>query len=204
MPVCNKCLIEQPEENFFFSNRRTGRRFKSCKGCRKKYVEANKDSVNASKRRWESRNKEKFDAARRRWAQRNKARVRQNTRRYRRRNKLWARECCRRRQVVRKGAGGCHSILDWQLIMHLQDGCCAYCGEERTLTRDHVVPITRGGTDDAENIVGACRSCNAKKNNRTPAEFAFFILRNAEFCRPGLIDFAISIAKAAFPQLTAA
>lgn len=50
---------------------------------------------------------------------------------------------------------------------------CLYCGEEfpdEQLTRDHVVPLSRGGLDRWSNVVTACRSCNTRKGNRTPEE----------------------------------
>lgn len=51
---------------------------------------------------------------------------------------------------------------------------CAYCAQEHPrseLTRDHVLPKSRGGRDVWENIVTACRSCNhLKKRDRTPEE----------------------------------
>lgn len=50
---------------------------------------------------------------------------------------------------------------------------CLYCGgsfPRRMLTRDHVVPTSRGGKDTWSNVVTACRDCNCRKNNRTPEE----------------------------------
>ena len=45
-------------------------------------------------------------------------------------------------------------------------GGCAYCGAiEIPLQRDCVLPISRGGRYTVENIVPACRSCNASKSN---------------------------------------
>ncbi len=45
-------------------------------------------------------------------------------------------------------------------------GCCAYCGAATTaLQRDCVLPISRGGRYTLENVVPACRSCNASKSN---------------------------------------
>ena len=38
---------------------------------------------------------------------------------------------------------------------------------------DHVIPRSRGGQHTWENVVAACRRCNAKKENRTPAEAGF-------------------------------
>lgn len=49
------------------------------------------------------------------------------------------------------------------------DRRCAYCGLPPT-TRDHVMPRSRGGSDDSSNLVWACNRCNARKNNRTPEE----------------------------------
>ena len=52
---------------------------------------------------------------------------------------------------------------------------CQYCGERKAtaeLTFDHVIPRSRGGKTAWENIVIACRACNANKGARTPAEAA--------------------------------
>jgi 5-methylcytosine-specific restriction endonuclease McrA len=38
------------------------------------------------------------------------------------------------------------------------------------LTRDHLVPLSRGGTNDWTNVVTACSSCNTKKGNHLPEE----------------------------------
>lgn len=47
---------------------------------------------------------------------------------------------------------------------------CVYCGSKRNLTLDHVVPKSRGGTNDWTNLVTSCMKCNLKKANRTPEE----------------------------------
>ena len=45
-------------------------------------------------------------------------------------------------------------------------GGCAYCGAVGTgLQRDCVLPISRGGRYTVDNVVPACRSCNASKCN---------------------------------------
>jgi 5-methylcytosine-specific restriction endonuclease McrA len=43
---------------------------------------------------------------------------------------------------------------------------CQYCGSDRHLTVDHVVPRSRGGDDSWENVVAACAPCNLKKGDR--------------------------------------
>lgn len=50
---------------------------------------------------------------------------------------------------------------------------CQYCGVapgRPELTIDHVLPRSRGGETEWDNVVTACRSCNQRKGNRTPKE----------------------------------
>jgi 5-methylcytosine-specific restriction endonuclease McrA len=47
---------------------------------------------------------------------------------------------------------------------------CQYCGTGSHLTVDHVVPRSRGGETNWENIVTSCAPCNRRKGNRTPHE----------------------------------
>jgi len=50
---------------------------------------------------------------------------------------------------------------------------CAYCGghfKESELTRDHVLPTSKGGPDKWENVVTACEACNNWKADRTPEQ----------------------------------
>jgi len=46
---------------------------------------------------------------------------------------------------------------------------CQYCGNAAE-NLDHVVPRSRGGLHTWENVVAACRPCNARKGDRTPYE----------------------------------
>lgn len=75
------------------------------------------------------------------------------------------------RRARELGATGSHSETEWREKIALFGGCCAYCGEAKPLERDHKVPLARGGTDHIDNILPACRSCNARKHMRTPSEF---------------------------------
>ena len=51
---------------------------------------------------------------------------------------------------------------------------CLYCGDKFSgaqLTRDHVLPLSRGGKDNWENVVTACYRCNNQKGSKTPEEW---------------------------------
>ncbi|MCB2088868.1 MAG: HNH endonuclease [Sphingomonadaceae bacterium] len=47
---------------------------------------------------------------------------------------------------------------------------CQYCGSEKDLTFDHVIPRRLGGRTTWENIATACAPCNLKKGGRTPQQ----------------------------------
>ena len=56
---------------------------------------------------------------------------------------------------------------------------CMYCGgqfRDSSLTRDHVLPMSRGGRDRWSNVVTACRHCNTQKGNKTPEEARMALL----------------------------
>lgn len=47
---------------------------------------------------------------------------------------------------------------------------CQYCGTERDLTLDHVIPRSKGGKSSWNNLVTACKRCNASKGDNTPEQ----------------------------------
>jgi len=50
---------------------------------------------------------------------------------------------------------------------------CAYCGDrfdDRSLTRDHILPVSRGGQDIWSNVCASCKFCNGRKGAKTPEE----------------------------------
>jgi len=61
-----------------------------------------------------------------------------------------------------------------------RDRCvCAYCGHRFAfddLTREHIVPTSRGGQDTWMNCITACRGCNGRKGNRMPEEARMSLL----------------------------
>lgn len=64
-------------------------------------------------------------------------------------------------------------------IYSRDNNTCQYCSStpgKDFLTLDHVVPKSRGGKKNYENIVTACHNCNQKKANKTPAEAGMTLL----------------------------
>lgn len=57
---------------------------------------------------------------------------------------------------------------------------CQYCGQQlprRQLNIDHVIPRSRGGKTNWENIVASCVPCNCRKGGRTPEEAGMRLVR---------------------------
>lgn len=79
-----------------------------------------------------------------------------------------------KRQSILKEIINTLTAEEWLDILKEYGYKCAYCGKEFDLfdlpTKDHMIPITKGGSNTKENIVPACRSCNAKKGNKILSE----------------------------------
>ena len=61
---------------------------------------------------------------------------------------------------------------------------CQFCGRKQQdlkarecLTRDHLVPLSRGGSNAWNNVLTACSSCNTRKGNLLPEEAGMHPLR---------------------------
>lgn len=75
-------------------------------------------------------------------------------------------------------------------IRERQNEKCAYCGTRRQLkhmTVDHIIPLSKGGTDSLDNLQCTCKLCNRLKDNMLPQEFTMFIR--------GMLENSIKIEK---------
>jgi len=78
------------------------------------------------------------------------------------------------RAAAKRANGGDFDIQDWETLVELANGHCPACGKERKLNMDHIVPVSKGGTNYLWNLQPLCRSCNSRKmtetiDYRTPA-----------------------------------
>ena len=70
------------------------------------------------------------------------------------------------RKVRLKQNGGSHTLGEWENLQAQYNWMCVGCKKQTTLTKDHIIPITRGGSDNIENIQPLCKSCNSRKHNK--------------------------------------
>jgi len=56
------------------------------------------------------------------------------------------------------------TVEQWRDIKAYFNNRCVYCGRKLKLEQEHFIPVVNGGGYTKENIICACRSCNASKN----------------------------------------
>lgn len=83
----------------------------------------------------------------------------------------------RKRQMREIVAEGVFTSTDLDAIYTAQCGCCVYCGREidRTIPRsvhiDHIIPLSRGGSNWPQNLALTCPRCNLSKGNKLLSEW---------------------------------
>lgn len=76
-------------------------------------------------------------------------------------------------KIKRRNVQMGHTFQQWLNLLKEHDNRCFYCKDKMTKTpgakqrtRDHIIPISKGGNDTMDNIVPACRSCNSSKGTK--------------------------------------
>jgi len=132
-----------------------------------RYRKENIEKIREKQRSWYAANRNTKLERMRNWRQANRDRARQNIHR----RKRWLR-AGRQRALMPATANQITTRFA------LWSNCCAFCGVDAThqrnrgyerLTVEHVLAITKGGLDEASNIIPACSACNSSKHN-SPVE----------------------------------
>lgn len=120
---------------------------------KKAWTKANAARTAASKREYYERNREEVIARSEEWAENNLEKVR----RFKANNK-------RMRRAAKHASPGNFTAKEFEDLCGEYGNRCLCCGITGVeLEADHVVPLTRGGSDDIENIQPLCGTCNRSK-----------------------------------------
>jgi 5-methylcytosine-specific restriction endonuclease McrA len=121
-----------------------------------------KDDISIRSRAYYAVNKEKIKNQIRSYQMKNRDKVRK-----------WARVVSRNYRTRKLNAEGTHTAEDIQRQYKAQKGKCHYCkckvGDKFHV--DHVIPLSRGGSNWPENLVISCPPCNQSKGDKLPHEW---------------------------------
>lgn len=118
------------------------------------------------------RNANKLREYKKRHYQINADKIRERTRQWRENNYSRARANERNKLAQRRNAAGKHTARDVDFLFAQQRGKCPVCrGALGNYHVDHVVPLSRGGTNDRLNLQLLCSGCNQSKHAKDPVTF---------------------------------
>jgi len=129
--------------------KRPGSAEKNRQRCRE-YHAKNREACIARARQWRAANPEATYAAVKTWRAANPEQTLAMNHAYRAR---------------RMDAEGEFSAQEWIEKCAAYSDCCAYCHKAVKLTVQHVIPLTRSGSNRIANIVPACATCNSRIGN---------------------------------------
>lgn len=137
----------------------------------KKWYEENKEQKKIYTKNYRLNNLKKSENYQKEWVNINKDKVKQNQKRYAQseKGKKVLNQRNHNRKSKLKGAEGKHSLKEWEDLKVKHDFTCIACKRkepEIKLTRDHKIPISKGGSNYIENIQPLCQSCNSRKKDK--------------------------------------
>lgn len=186
---CSACDTNKPVSEFNKNKTKKDGLQSRCRECNKKilkqwyeanrehkqeyYIE-NKERIKETQKRYVLNNREKFDEYQRRYRRQNRDKMKARQRVYYSKNPNANRRYKALRRARERSAEGTYSEAEANVLLSMYNTCPA-CGEGFTEdakpTLDHIVPITRNGTNYITNLMPLCKRCNSSKNAKTPEEW---------------------------------
>lgn len=182
--LCNRCGQEKVLDDFPKDKKCLLGRARTCKSCvyeKRDINNAGKESqIRDYKHEWYLANRSRILDERKEYFVSNKDKIldyqadyyQNNTEQIKQRNKNWSKqnpdkrtEYANRRRTWKLHNG--RNDLTSEEIKLLKESFpfCVYCGTDKDLTIDHIVPLSKGGENTFGNCTIACRSCNASKSD---------------------------------------
>ena len=79
---------------------------------------------------------------------------------------------CGKKGVIDKSRPGFPNVLEKERHKHyLNWECTSFIWRQKSMHLDHVIPVSRGGKTELNNLVVACEFCNENKRAKTPDEW---------------------------------
>ncbi len=193
--TCKKCNIEKEITEFHKEKRgKYGVRSK-CKKCaaeyKAQYCQANIERIAEYKKLYKQANIERIAEYMKQWREDNKERIQQyyeenkehileQTKQYFQtpEGKAVAKAGRQNRRALVRNAQGSHTGKQVLELFDKQKGICVYCKTKlyksgnNGFHADHIMPLSKGGSNNVSNIQLLCPRCNLSKHNKLPEEYA--------------------------------
>lgn len=182
--ICRKCGWWYPIEMFDLAAHMPDGHIHTCKNCTKAYRASRGSLAYESVKRWRQENRERFmehhrsysrEYHARRYVPRPRPSVSEEQQRANRHrlSQEWDQRNPERRQAIRQAyrarrrlATGTVIAAEWRALCEYYDNRCLCCGVIGSLTMDHVVPLSKGGTHTIDNVQPLCGKCNSRKRDK--------------------------------------
>ena len=170
MKTCRKCLVEKPLDKF-------SRHRAVCKPCRAAINAARlkerydtEPEYKQSLAQWRADNPDKVASYRKTEYQNNRKQYIERASRWADDNRQVRRQISRKYKVKRAGweSNGSYTQDEWNELLDKYGHICLSCRRnDVTLTQDHVIPLSKGGSNTIDNIQPLCGPCNSSKHTKT-------------------------------------
>ena len=184
---CNKCNTLKSIDEFPKDNHKKGGYRYYCRECQKKYYKTyynkNKEKQKERVKEYYWNNLEKIKS----YCQKNRKKRSIYANQYRKKNKeklnlyrnQWRKENPEKRKMNDKNRRGLQNNAEGKItstiLKYLKRramGKCEYCGKiETNLEIDHIIPLSKGGTNKLNNLALVCKSCNSSKKDKDLIEW---------------------------------
>ncbi len=177
---CCHCKEIKPVSEFYLDkNTKDGIR-KQCKKCicdsgrekydpekSHKYYEKRKDVILSRMKRNYSPDKNRVKREKR------IEKVKEEMKEYKKKNRELIRFLAKLHEHRKKSNGGSFSLKQWTNLVeyYCPDGKCLCCKKFSKMTIDHIIPVSKGGTNYIDNIQPLCLPCNSRKNNKVTIDY---------------------------------
>lgn len=119
------------------------------------YYRRNRENILAHNKQYQESRKEFYALYKRQWHQQNKARTAEGRR-----------VIAENYRAKKRGNGGRYTIAQWRAICTHYGSICLCCRQRKPLTADHIVPVSKGGSNMITNLQPLCFPCNRRKHCR--------------------------------------
>ena len=174
MKRCPSCEVIKPLDAFRVEK---GKPQSYCRDCHKQYMRVyylrNKERLLAWQAEYKRANPEAAKQRRAALHARNREHDNATSAKWRRNNPDRRAHLQRIHRARKRNAPGQHTPQDVTRLFDLQRGMCPVCRQKLpdAYHVDHVVALSRGGSNDPDNLQLLCPPCNASKHAKDPVSF---------------------------------